>query len=148
LNPSSSLVCLTKSVNFEFCHESARINDDCLTDTYAVGGCILQVLYHRLHPFVKTKNCVAINILRSYDFDRGLSSSSILNGERNDNQLRPEEILLILLEQGETDAIQAYKHELIKRGFHFISLPKKSILVMQLLKIIINKPVAPNKTKV
>jgi len=35
LNPSSSLVCLTKWVDFEFCHESARINDDCLTDTYA-----------------------------------------------------------------------------------------------------------------
>jgi molybdate/tungstate transport system substrate-binding protein len=49
-------------------------------------------------------------------------SSSILNGERNDNQLRLEEILLTLLEQGETDAIQAYKHEAIERGYHFISL--------------------------
>jgi hypothetical protein len=74
---------------------------------------------------VKTKNCVAINILGSYDFERSLSSSSILNGERNDNQLHPEEILLTLLEQGEADAIQAYKHESIKRGFHFISLPKE-----------------------
>jgi hypothetical protein len=73
---------------------------------------------------VKTKNCVAINILGSYDFERSLSSF-ILNEERNDNQLCPEEILLTLLEQGETDAIQAYKHEAIKRGFHFISLPKE-----------------------
>jgi hypothetical protein len=44
-----------------------------------------------------------------------LSSSSILNGERNDNQLRPEEILLTLLEQGETDAIQVYKHKQASR---------------------------------
>jgi hypothetical protein len=42
---------------------------------------------------VKTKNCVAINILGSYDFGRSLSSF-ILNEERNDNQLCPEEILL------------------------------------------------------
>lgn len=56
---------------------------------------------------------------------RGAWAPSILNEERNDNQLRPEEILLTLLEQGETDAIQACQHEAIKRGFHFISLPKK-----------------------
>jgi hypothetical protein len=74
-------------------------------------------------------------------------SSFILNEERNDNQLCPEEILLTLLEQGETDAIQAYKHEAIKRGFHFISLPKE-VNLGELLKIIINKPVAPNKTEV
>jgi hypothetical protein len=85
---------------------------------------------------VKTKNCVAINILGSYDFEKSLSSS-ILSGERNDNQLRPEEILLTLLGQGETDAIQAYKHEAIKRGDFILSaFPKKSILVLQLLKII------------
>ena len=79
---------------------------------------------------------------------RGASSSSIVNEERNDNQLRPEEILLTLLEQGETDAIQAYKHESIKRGFHFISLAKEVNLGDALLKIIINKPVAPNKTEI
>jgi hypothetical protein len=90
-----------------------------------VRRCILQLLYHRLHQSVKTKNCVAINILVSYDFERSLSSSSILNGERNDNQLRPEEILLTLLEQGEADAIPAYKHEAIERGFHFIRLLKE-----------------------
>ena len=74
---------------------------------------------------MKTKNCVAINILVSYDFERSLRSSSILNGERNDNQLRPEEILLTLLEQGETDAIQVYKHYAIERGVHFIRLLKE-----------------------
>jgi hypothetical protein len=113
-----------------------------------VRRCILQLLYHRLHQSVKTKNCVAINILVSYDFERSLSSSSILNGERNDNQLRPEEILLTLLEQGETDAIQVYKHDAIERGFILSDFSKKSILVMQLLKIIINKLVAPDKMKV
>lgn len=50
-------------------------------------------------------------------------SSSILNGERNQNQLRPEEVLLTLLETGEANAIPAYKHEAIERGFPFISLP-------------------------
>jgi molybdate/tungstate transport system substrate-binding protein len=37
--------------------------------------------------------------------------------------LRPEELLLTLLETGEADAIPAYKHEAIERGFPFISLP-------------------------
>jgi molybdate/tungstate transport system substrate-binding protein len=50
-------------------------------------------------------------------------SSSILKGERNQDQVRPEELLLTLLETGEADAIPAYKHEAIERGFPFISLP-------------------------
>ena len=50
-------------------------------------------------------------------------SSSILKGERNQDQLRPEEILPTLLETGESDAIIAYKHEAIERGFPFISHP-------------------------
>jgi molybdate/tungstate transport system substrate-binding protein len=37
--------------------------------------------------------------------------------------VRPEEILPTLLETGEADAIPAYKHEAIERGFPFISLP-------------------------
>ena len=40
-------------------------------------------------------------------------------------QLRPEEILPTLLETGESDAIIAYKHEAIERGFPFISLPRQ-----------------------
>jgi len=50
-------------------------------------------------------------------------TSSILKGERNQDQVRPEEIVLTLLETGDADAIPAYKHEAIERGFPLISLP-------------------------
>jgi len=50
-------------------------------------------------------------------------SSSILRGERNSNQIRPEEILNTLLQSGECDAIPVYKHEAVERGLPFVTLP-------------------------
>jgi molybdate/tungstate transport system substrate-binding protein len=51
-------------------------------------------------------------------------SSSILKEEKTDsNQIRPEEILMTLLETGEADAVPAYKHEAIERGIPYILLP-------------------------
>jgi molybdate/tungstate transport system substrate-binding protein len=83
------------------------------------------IRFLRSDPLLDPKGCyiVIATKLAGILYHNSSLSSSILNGERNGNQLRPEEILLTLLEQGEVDAIPAYKHEAIERGFPFISLP-------------------------
>jgi molybdate/tungstate transport system substrate-binding protein len=83
------------------------------------------IRFLRSDPLLDPKGCyiVIATKLAGILYHNSSLSSSILNGERNGNQLRPEEILLTLLEQGEADAIPAYKHEAIERGFPFISLP-------------------------
>ena len=83
------------------------------------------IKFLRTDPFLDPKGCytvIAVN-LAGILYHNSRLSSSILNGERNKDQLRPEEILLTSLEQGEADAIPAYKHEAVERGFPFISLP-------------------------
>lgn len=79
----------------------------------------------RTDPFLDPKGCYTViaTKLAGTLYHNFSLSSSILNGERNPDQLRPEEILFTLLETGEADAIPAYKHEAIERGFPFISLP-------------------------
>ncbi|HET7390265.1 MAG TPA: extracellular solute-binding protein [Nitrososphaeraceae archaeon] len=83
------------------------------------------IKFLRTDPFLDPKGCYTViaTKLAGILYHNSSLSSSILNGERNKDQLRPEEILLTLLEQGEADAIPAYKHEAIERGFPFISLP-------------------------
>ena len=83
------------------------------------------IKFLRTDPFLDPKGCYTVIAakLAGILYHNSSLSSSILNGERNKDQLRPEEILLTLLEQGEADAIPAYKHEAIERGFPFISLP-------------------------
>lgn len=83
------------------------------------------IKFLRTDPFLDPKGCYTVIAakLAGTLYHNSSLSPSILNGERNKDQLRPEEILLTLLEQGEADAIPAYKHEAIERGFPFISLP-------------------------
>jgi molybdate/tungstate transport system substrate-binding protein len=83
------------------------------------------IKFLRTDPFLDPKGCYTVIATKLADilYHNFSLSSSIFNGERNKDQLRPEEILLTLLEQGEADAIPAYKHEAIERGFPFISLP-------------------------
>ena len=85
------------------------------------------IKFLRTDPFLDPKGCYTVIAakLAGILYHNSSLSSSILNGERNKDQLRPEEILLTLLEQGEADAIPAYKHEAVERGFPFISLPKE-----------------------
>jgi molybdate/tungstate transport system substrate-binding protein len=47
----------------------------------------------------------------------------ILGDDRNTKQIFPEEILKTILEQGQLDAVAAYKHEAIARGLPYITLP-------------------------
>ena len=83
------------------------------------------IKFLRTDPFLDPKGCYTViaTKLAGVLYHNSSLSSSILNGERNKDQLRPEEILLTLLEQGEADAIPSYKHEAIERGFPFINLP-------------------------
>jgi molybdate/tungstate transport system substrate-binding protein len=79
----------------------------------------------RSDPLLDPKGCYTViaTKLAGILYHNSSLSSSILKGERNQDQVRPEELLLTLLETGEADAIPAYKHEAIERGFPFISLP-------------------------
>src|ERR687891_588552 len=47
----------------------------------------------------------------------------ILGEDRNPKQIFPEEILKTILEQGQLDAVAAYKHEAVSRGLPYITLP-------------------------
>ena len=47
----------------------------------------------------------------------------ILGYDGNPKQIFPEEILKIILEQGQLDAVAAYKHEAVARGLPYITLP-------------------------
>jgi molybdate/tungstate transport system substrate-binding protein len=79
----------------------------------------------RSDPFLDPRGCYTViaTKLAGILYHNNTLSSSILKGERNQDQLRPGEILLTLLETGKADAIPAFKHEAIEKGFPFISLP-------------------------
>ena len=47
----------------------------------------------------------------------------IMGDDRNTRQIFPEEILKTILEQGQLDAVAAYKHEAVARGLPYITLP-------------------------
>jgi molybdate/tungstate transport system substrate-binding protein len=47
----------------------------------------------------------------------------ILGEDRNPEQIFPEETLKTILEQGQLDAVAAYKHEAVARGLPYITLP-------------------------
>jgi len=83
------------------------------------------IRFLRSDPLLDPKGCYTAiaTKLAGILYHNSSLSSSILKGERNQDQVRPEEILPTLLETGEADAIPAYKHEAIERGFPFISLP-------------------------
>lgn len=85
------------------------------------------IKFLRSDPLLDPKGCYTVIAARLADklYHNSTISSSILKGERNQNQLRPEEILPTLLETGEADAIPAYKHEAIERDLPFISLPSQ-----------------------
>ena len=49
----------------------------------------------------------------------------ILGEDRNPKQIFPEETLKTVLEQGQLDAVAAYKHEAVARGLPYITLPSE-----------------------
>src|ERR687892_2725805 len=49
----------------------------------------------------------------------------IMGDDRNPKQIFPEEILKTILEQGQLDAVAAYRHEAVARGLPYITLPQE-----------------------
>jgi len=86
-----------------------------------------QVKFLRTDPEQDPKGYYMIMVAKLANSYYGNSSISslILRGDRNPNQIRPEEILSTLLESGECDAIPLYKHEAVERGLPFITLPQE-----------------------
>jgi molybdate/tungstate transport system substrate-binding protein len=65
---------------------------------------------------------IAAELANKYYNDSELKQS-ILGDYRNPTQIFPEETLKTILEQGQLDAVAAYKHEAVARGLPYITLP-------------------------
>jgi molybdate/tungstate transport system substrate-binding protein len=65
---------------------------------------------------------ITAELANSYYNDSGIKRR-ILGDDRNTKQNFPEEILKTILEQGQLDAVAAYKHEAVARGLPYITLP-------------------------
>jgi molybdate/tungstate transport system substrate-binding protein len=65
---------------------------------------------------------IATELANKYYNDSGIKQR-ILGEDRNPTQIFPEEILKGILEQGQLDAVAAYKHEAVARRLPYITLP-------------------------
>src|SRR5215210_491608 len=60
-----------------------------------------------------------------YYNDSTIKKRILGDDDRNPKQIFPEEILKTILEQGQLDAVAAYKHEAVARGLPYITLPSQ-----------------------
>ena len=67
---------------------------------------------------------ITSELSNSYYNDTGIKQR-ILGDDRNPTQIFPEETLKTILEQGQLDAVAAYKHEAVARGLPRITLPQE-----------------------
>jgi molybdate/tungstate transport system substrate-binding protein len=58
-----------------------------------------------------------------YYNDSTIKQRTLGDDDRNPKQIFPEEILKTILEQGQLDAVAAYKHEAVARALPYITLP-------------------------
>ena len=65
---------------------------------------------------------IATELANKYYNDSGIKQR-VLGEDRNPKQIFPEEILKTILEQGQLDAVAAYKHEAVARDLPYIVLP-------------------------
>jgi molybdate/tungstate transport system substrate-binding protein len=65
---------------------------------------------------------ITAELANKYYNDSGIKQR-ILGEDRNPKQIFPEEILKTILEQGQLDAVAAYKHEAVARELPYITLP-------------------------
>ncbi len=65
---------------------------------------------------------ITAELANKYYNDSGIKER-ILREDRNPKQIFPEETLKTILEQGQLDAVAAYKHEAVARGLPYITLP-------------------------
>jgi molybdate/tungstate transport system substrate-binding protein len=67
---------------------------------------------------------ITAELANKYYNDSGIKQR-ILGEDRNPKQIFPEETLKTILEQGQLDAVAAYKHEAVARGLPYITLPSE-----------------------
>src|SRR5919112_5564050 len=60
-----------------------------------------------------------------YYNDSTIKQRTLGEDDRNPKQIFPEELLKTILEQGQLDAVAAYKHEAVARGLPYITLPSQ-----------------------
>src|ERR671921_1685352 len=60
-----------------------------------------------------------------YYNDSSIKQRILGDDDRNPKQIFPEELLKTILEQGQLDAVAAYKHEAMSRGLPYITLPSQ-----------------------
>jgi molybdate/tungstate transport system substrate-binding protein len=65
---------------------------------------------------------ITAELANNYYDDSGIRQR-ILGEDRNPKQIFSEETLKTVLEQGQLDAVAAYKHEVVTRGLPYITLP-------------------------
>src|ERR687889_1060027 len=65
---------------------------------------------------------ITAELANLYYNDSGIKQR-VLGEDRNPKQIFPEEILKTILEQGQLDAVAAYRHEAVARGLPYITLP-------------------------
>jgi molybdate/tungstate transport system substrate-binding protein len=83
--------------------------------------------FRRTDPEMNPKGyymIIVAKLANSY-YNEPLLKDRILGDDRNPDQLLPEETLMTALEQGQIDAVEAYRHEAVARGLPYIVLPKE-----------------------
>src|SRR6266496_6436052 len=91
------MVCRIRSLTFGFCHESTRINDDCLSDMYATEKIYPAIIIPPIESICENPNCVAINTLRNPTTEAEPSFIEFLASVFNDKRLCLFAIILICI---------------------------------------------------
>ena len=68
---------------------------------------------------------ITAKLSNMYYNDSTIKQRILGEDDRNPKQIFPEEILKTILEQGQLDAVAAYKHEAVARGLPYITLPSQ-----------------------
>jgi molybdate/tungstate transport system substrate-binding protein len=68
---------------------------------------------------------ITANLSNTYYNDSTIKQRILGDDDTNPKQIFPEEILKTILEQGQLDAVAAYKHEAVARGLPYITLPSE-----------------------
>ena len=101
--------------------EKARIGDISWYEVLSQNG----LKFGRTDPELDPKGyymIITAELANLYYNDSEIKQK-ILGDDKNAKQIFPEEILKTILEQGQLDAVAAYKHEAVARGLPYITLP-------------------------
>jgi molybdate/tungstate transport system substrate-binding protein len=101
--------------------EKARIGDISWYEVLSQNG----LKFGRTDPELDPKGYYMIITaeLANLYYDDSEIKQKILGDDKNAKQIFPEEILKTILEQGQLDAVAAYKHEAVARELPYITLP-------------------------